>query len=101
MKRHPDYKFSVTVEYVGPDPIGFFVDGNGNLTPMPPDMAEAMNRQEHDVIYTDGSIAITLYEHCYAMWYLRDGSFGGGSLWCKDWRLRLDEFKSRLNGERR
>ncbi len=38
----------------------------------------------HALIYTDGCIAITMYEYCYAMWELRKGKLLGGHLWEKD-----------------
>lgn len=84
---HPDYKFPVTaVFYQTPQEMfdkgeSFWVDGNSDKVPMTIKDLEYYHKQEHALIYTDGSVAITLYECCYAMWYLRDGKFGGGSLW--------------------
>lgn len=87
---HPDYKFPVEVIYIGPEPEKKFglVDSDGKEVPAPEGWIESETRQEHALIYSDNSVAITLYEHCYAMWYLRNGRFGGGALWDQsEWRL--------------
>ena len=53
-----------------------------------------MRNQWHALIYTDGYIAITMYERCYAMWYFKAynrkiaGVVGGGALHTPgEWRL--------------
>ncbi len=70
---HPDYKFPVEAKFIGKD-------NPDNLT-----------TETYALIYTDGYIAITLYEFCYAMWYLSDGSAGGGSLGeVGNWQLTPD-----------
>ncbi len=61
---HPDYKFPIEVEYIGGEPE---FDGFPTET--------------HALIYTDGSVAVSLYECCFAMWYLPSGTFGGGAIW--------------------
>jgi hypothetical protein len=43
--------------------------------------------EQHALIYTDGHVALTLYECCYAIWYVRDGEWLGGSLDRKGVRL--------------
>lgn len=88
---HPDYKFPVTIEYVGKqDPRKFFW-GEQDVTDI---MVEMCKLQDHALIYTDGTIAVTLYECCYAMWTLHDGKFHGGSLWKKDcWRMSRDSIE--------
>lgn len=70
---HPTFKFLVVVEWVGPEPI------------------EDYARQEyHALIYTDGTVALTLHECCYAVWSLADGN-GQGSVWKRgEWRLSPD-----------
>lgn len=72
---HPDYKFPVDVEYVGPaDPAR---DDYTAVTgdPAPSDeAARAIWGETHALIYTDGCVAVTLYEHSYDMWLVRDGS---------------------------
>jgi len=77
---HRDYKFPVVTEYIGPPP------------PPPeeqePGILYENHPETHALIYTDGCVAITLYECCYAMWHVKDGSLGGGALWKKgEWKL--------------
>ena len=73
---HPDYKFPVLVVFQ-PEP-GVEYDRD----------EEWAWQETHALIYCDGNIAVTMYECCYAMWYVRDGMIAGGSLWKKDrWRL--------------
>jgi len=75
---HPDYIFPVTVEYVGP------------RIELPP-WDDSYVPQLHTLIYTDCSIAVTLYECCYAMWSVsRGGENNGGILW-KDEKWKLSE----------
>lgn len=80
---HPDYKFPVEVEYVGPVEQSDFYDYEMVCgTKAPDDEAIRKYRREtHALIYTDGTIALTMYEHCYAMWHLSDGHWLGGQLW--------------------
>lgn len=84
--NHPDYKFPVEVEFVG-------------VKPLLPDWDDSYGNQTHALIYTDKFIAITLYECCYAMWYVRSGKYGGGSLWDKEWKLNDASIKKILNQE--
>jgi hypothetical protein len=63
---HPDYYFPIEVECTE---IEEAVDDYGD------------SRQSHALIYTDGYVAITIYEHCYAMWLVDTGLCIGGSLW--------------------
>lgn len=67
---HPDYRFPVEVEYVGPPPK----DGS-------------YSNETHALIYQDGSMALTLYECCYSMWGLRDGLCLGGFNERGKWKL--------------
>ena len=72
---HPDYKFPATIQYIGP-------------------LDDESHEELHAVIYLDGSMALTLYECCYAMWSLRDGDCLGGSLWEKgEWQLDLQSIR--------
>lgn len=84
---HPDYKFPVTIEYCGSEEnTPYWSDGLGNKTDAP-----ELQQETHALIYSDGAVAITMYECCYAMWYLYRNEFGGGSLWKKgEWRLTQD-----------
>jgi hypothetical protein len=83
---HPDYKYPVEVEFVGEIPE--FAD-----------LAEDVRAFERSLyaphkealIYSDESIAVTLYECCYTMWIRREvlgyGDFLQGLEWAKKWRL--------------
>ncbi len=67
---HPDYKFPVEAECVKGE------------------------RETHALIYANRSIAVTMYECCFAMWYLKDGRMGGGSIWTiENWRLTEESIK--------
>lgn len=87
---HPDYKFPVDVEFVGQLRESDFTDYEQitGKKAISDDDVRAMRREYHAVIYSDYSIAVTMYEHCYAMWLLREGRLIGGNLWAKgEWRL--------------
>ena len=77
---HPDYKFPVKVEYIGPigeDEIHDYT----MMTGKEPSDEEAIRRffsQTHALIYTDGTVAVTLYEARYAMWLVNSGKYLGG-----------------------
>ena len=44
--------------------------------------------ERHEIILLSPDVAVSTYECCFAMWYLHNGSIGGGSLWKKDeWML--------------
>ncbi len=46
------------------------------------------NQPHHALIYTDGNIALTLYEYCYSLWHIgRDGEWISGSLQDDSYRL--------------
>lgn len=86
---HPNYKFPVMVDYVGNDPESFarMLGPNGEEY-LDNTNAENMRHECHALIYTDGIIAVTLYECCYAMWTVKDGKLVGGHLWEKgEWLL--------------
>lgn len=71
---HPDYKFPVTAEYVGA-PVEL------------PEWDCSLRPQTQALIYTDGDVALTLYECCFTIWSVHNGlSLGGFSYW-KAWRL--------------
>jgi len=90
---HLDYKFPVDVvfhktpEELVADGMSW-VDGEGTKYPMTVDEAAHECYQTHALIYSDGTIAVTLYECCYAMWEVRKGKVLYGSLWTKgEWTL--------------
>ena len=73
---HPNYQFPVDVEWIGPmDDAPFtWTDGEGKTESVTPAEFKNMAHETHALIYTDGVVAITLNECCYAMWHLTDGS---------------------------
>lgn len=80
---HPDYKFPVAVEFCGDITNAMWVDFL-NMTgrhPVDDDEVRMIHGETHALIYSDEAVALTTHENCYAMWYLSDGSLGGGSLW--------------------
>ena len=86
---HPHFRFAVTAECLITDPA-FWVwhRGDGSTSPMSPEDIRNQGHEEHALIYTDGHVAVTLHEYCYAMWYLNDGATAGVSHWKKgEWRL--------------
>lgn len=88
---HPDYKFPVITDYVGEKSAAerfTWSTGAGVTTPMDGAYLEHAMHERHALIYTDGVIALTMYETCYAMWGVTSGKCMGGSLWDKkEWKL--------------
>jgi hypothetical protein len=85
---HPDYKFPVNVRYLGKEFEPWDVEHAVFGRKLTAKERKRSRDETHALIYTDGSIALTLYETSYAMWYLRDGTIAGGSMWKKgEWRL--------------
>lgn len=98
---HPDYRFPVEVEYIGDPSVLAWVNGDGGITPMSPEEIDRERTEIHALIYSDGYVAVTMYEHCYAMWHVDDGLLVGGSLWDKgEWKL-TDAARARLASERK
>ena len=50
---------------------------------------EQMTYEPHDeaLIYHDRFVALTLHEHCYALYHRRGGGLLHGPTWAKDWKL--------------
>lgn len=88
---HPDYKFPVVAHYVGrlePDECEALSKAFGR------EYTEEEARQSRDelhaLIYSDGHVALTLYECTYALWSLSDGLIRAGQMWRKgEWRLNM------------
>lgn len=73
-----------------------WIDGEGTKSPMTVEEASYHCFQTHALIYTDGNVALTLYEYCYALWELRTGKVLYGSLWEKgEWQL-TDESREKI-----
>lgn len=67
----------------------FPVDAESNH---PPEVIEGVtfpyNQPSHALIYTDGNVALMLYEYCYSLWHVgRDGEWLSGELQDESYRL--------------
>ncbi len=87
---HPDYKFPVDVLYVGPiddDDRKRWTEFMGR--PLTDEEVLRMEDETHALIYTDGFIAVTMYECCYAIFNLGTGMISCGPSWLrkKEWTL--------------
>lgn len=69
---HPDTLFEVDIVYLGTDP--------------------EMYHETHELIYTDGYVALTVYECCYVLWNVISGKMLYGALHSpvSDWKLHPD-----------
>lgn len=74
---HPDYKFPVEV---------------GRERFLERDDERKFNDM-HALIYTDGSIALTMYECCYGVWSLKDGMILHGPSWMRGQKLTEESLK--------
>ena len=90
---HPDYKFPVDVEFCGTQAQKeemFSLHSPGGEVIIDEKFMSMMCHQNHALIYSDGNIAITIYEARYYMWFLKRGTFDGGPHWDterKMWKL--------------
>lgn len=87
---HPTYMFPVTFEYFGEVP----------------ELEEwdvfSYQPETHALIYTDGCIAVTLYEYVFAVCYLRENEIKHGSLWKDEkWRLTASSLEKVLKASPR
>lgn len=81
---HPDYKFPVDVEYVGVIDEDDILDAKmllGDDVEPTEERVRMIRHETHALIYSDGNIALTLYEYCYFTWLLHNGEFEGGPKW--------------------
>jgi hypothetical protein len=69
MENHKDFKFYIYTKYIGPE--------------IKDDLSIYAKPEEHELIYCDGYIALTLFEYCYATWNAKTGTLTGGNLWNK------------------
>jgi hypothetical protein len=60
--------------------------------------ASAYEPHAEALIYSDDSIAITLYECCYTMWHRGGGAFLHGPDWSKNWCL-TEQAREKIWGE--
>jgi hypothetical protein len=76
---HPDYKFPVTVEYLGPP---------SRESMEIPEWDQSYMPETHALIYLDGSVAVTMHECCYSIWHMGGkGLCLGGFNERKKWQL--------------
>jgi len=78
---HQDYKFPVEIEYIGPVTDALREDYwhmSGEIEPESDDQVRDMFSEVHALIYTDGTVALTMYECNYAIWSVRTGECLGG-----------------------
>lgn len=83
--KHKDYIFDVFIEPVNVNSIELIshaesLSGRANLLQ---EEVEDYVTEQHELIYTDGHIAVTLYECCYGIWHVwkQCTTNIGGSLW--------------------
>lgn len=90
---HPDYKFPVEIDYIGPvDPRDYEEYKICCAVDAPDEAAiRAYRRETHALIYNDAAIALTMYECCYSLWSLKDGALLREHLWYKKGEQRLSE----------
>lgn len=89
---HPDYKFPVNVEYIGPIEDHHYEEYEVCYGERADDDKVRNARQEiHALIYNDVNVALTMYEYCYSLWSLRDGTLLCEQLWYKKNKYRLSE----------
>lgn len=81
---HPDYKFPVDVHCIGPISDDDRHDADMMAGRKCTDEEILRMRDEtHALIYTDGSIAMIMYECNYAIFSLSTGEFISGPFWMK------------------
>lgn len=88
---HCDYMFPVHVRYTGSEPEKVFtMHGPEGPVEMSPEWVESQCNETHALIYTDGNIAVTMSEYCYAFWSVTSGLCTGShsTLWKPgEWKL--------------
>jgi hypothetical protein len=98
---HQDYKFPVDAEYIGDISIFDLPDDDGGTVKCSPTSLYMQTHEVHALIYTDGCIAVTLYENCYNMWHIPSGTKAGD----KNWKLtdvsvqQIRQFAEKRNSE--
>lgn len=90
---HPDYKHPVEVKWIGAPDEGYRNIFIKNRTD---DQVREMMGSYQALIYTDGTIAVTLYECEYFAWYVRSGKPMNPKPWQEDYRLVSLELPERF-----
>lgn len=92
---HPDYKFPVEIEFTGDITESDQSDYEmifGSPPASDQDVRDYL-KETHALIYTDGHMAVTIYECCYAMWSLKKGSYIGGRYNNKNHKLTQESLE--------
>ncbi len=96
MNRHPTFICMLTAQLREDIPDPEWHDTNGMSVPSP--CVEADRTEHHELIYTDGNIALTMFQHCYAMFYVQTGTVFDGSLWRKGEWILTEESRQLILG---
>lgn len=88
---HKNYKFPVEIEWIGEGDADCLIDANGSVVAQDNSM---FNHQYHALIYTDGFVALTIYECSFAIWSARDGYCLGSQYHKnKEWQLTKESIE--------
>lgn len=95
---HPNYMFPVDVDYVGQlddrtvtDYRRFVLGSYADDTPLDEAKVRQFHGERHALVFTDGVVALTMYECCYSLWSVHDGSLLRVHLWYTKEDHRLSE----------
>lgn len=92
--NHPDYKFPVDIEYIGPITSEYRDDYKliFDRDPSDDDVRKHLG-ERHALIYTDGFVVLTIYECYYDIWHLQSGDCLSGGKQSHDWKLSDESIK--------
>ena len=95
---HPDYKFPVNIycdrEISEEEQFNVF----GKL--FTEELLRKYNTESHALIYTDGTVALTMYECNYSIWSLSDGKYLGGRYNCNKDRITEESLNKIREGNK-
>ncbi len=99
-QSHPGFKCVLIAKYhKSPEELirngeAVWHTGDNEEIPMTLEEATNDNTEHHALLYTDGYIALTIFEHCYALWFLDTGELYKGSIWQpKEWYLTAESIE--------
>ena len=101
---HPFYKFPVQVRFhKTPQEMfdagdSFWVDGKGRSTPKTLEDIVLDCFEDHALLYAGKTVALTVYECCYALFSLQDGRVLRGSLWTEGHWYLTPEALEKIRG---
>lgn len=90
--NHPNYKFPVDVEFIGTltdDDIQDYRICCGK-DPLDDEKLRNFKRETHALIYTDGNIALTMFEYNYYIFNVMNGKLIGAPHWAELQRKLCD-----------